>query len=435
MIIIYKSKNKKKLHSEFYMKKLDKNTVHSILVGNTLEYYDFALYGIYSYDLSNLFFPRSNPDLALISTFIVFAVGFIMRPLGALFFGHLGDTIGRKKSLVLSLLIMAFPTFVIGSLPTYSSIGITAPIILFLCRLLQGFCAGGELSGAVIFLAENSKTRDIPYVTSLAAASGAAGALLGLLTYFATSIDAMPDWAWRIPFFFSILLMLVGLRIRLTLIENPKFLEILKNKNKSTLPVISVYKNKKKLLGYLSIGSGFAGIISSTIIVYLNIYMIKYLLFSKTQATIVSFLSLLTYIISCPLAGLISREYGSIRVITFGTIGIIFSLFLFMIIENNIFLEKNLFIIFALTLGMFGALHIAPLNAFISMLFPSYLRYTGSSLSYNIGVAFMGGTFPLVADILNRSFNYNKSFCIYIILIGSVSTIALWKSSFIKNKI
>src|SRR6202162_211789 len=221
-----------------------KSIVVSSIVGTAVEWYDFLIYGTASALVFNkLFFPLSNPTLGTIAAFGTYGVGFLARPLGAAIFGHFGDRVGRKAMLAMTIIIMGFGTFLIGLLPTYDQIGIAAPILLVLLRLLQGIGIGGEWGGAVLMVVENAPARNRGLLGSMVQIGWPIGNLAAIGIFAMLSQVPEPDflaWAWRIPFLISIVLVGVGLYIRLQLEETPVFREIEAKKAVARLPLVEV---------------------------------------------------------------------------------------------------------------------------------------------------------------------------------------------------
>src|ERR1700722_11205305 len=197
----------------------------AIILGNALEYYDFMLYGFFATILAPLFFPSENPSLSLIASMGSYGVGFLARPLGGIFFGHLGDRQGRKHTLSLSILLVTIPTLGIALLPTYAQIGIWAPLLLLLCRIFQGFCLGGETSGAMTYIIENAKPQEKDTASAWLVLSCYLGTLVGTGLGAVFTLSFMPEWGWRLTFVMGSLIALVGYYIRKKLKESPEFIE------------------------------------------------------------------------------------------------------------------------------------------------------------------------------------------------------------------
>src|SRR5215813_981461 len=210
-----------------------RRTVLAGMLGNAMEWYDYGLYGYLSPILATLFFPSRDPLTSLTATFGVFAAGFLMRPLGAVAFGHLGDRLGRKKALVISVGLMAVPTGLIGLLPTYAQAGSLAAVLLVVLRLLQGFSVGGEFTGSILFLVEHAPPARRGFIGSWAGFSTNAGCLLGsgvgALLVTVLGRQAVAEWAWRLPFLLGAVLGVAGLFLRLGVEETPRFQSLAKS--------------------------------------------------------------------------------------------------------------------------------------------------------------------------------------------------------------
>ena len=204
------------------MQKQGRNFVAAFM-GTALEFYDFALFGLLAPVFSTLFFPKEDPIAALIASYGIFAAGFLIRPLGGIVFGYIGDTFGRKRAMVISIIAMMLPTSLIGFLPTYEQIGLLAPIILTLCRLLQGLCAGGEFSGAAIFVIEHAQENKKYFSGSLVTASSVIGMLAASTMASLCALEGVPTWGWRIPFLLCIPIGLLGFYIRKNTQETAAF--------------------------------------------------------------------------------------------------------------------------------------------------------------------------------------------------------------------
>ena len=229
--------------------RLDQRTLMAGAIGNVLEWYDFALYGYFAPVFAAMFFPSEQPFVSLLSTFGVFAIGFLARPLGALLFGHIGDTIGRREALAWSIILMAIPTIVVGMLPTYAMIGIAAPLILTCCRFLQGISVGGELTGSVTFLVEHAASSERGYIGSWAGFSAQVGALLGsgVGTLVASTLtdEALHQWGWRIPFLLGSLIAFIGWYLRTRISESPAFEHMRHAGALSAAPIREVFTHQR----------------------------------------------------------------------------------------------------------------------------------------------------------------------------------------------
>jgi len=241
--------------------RINKKIIISAIIGNGLEFYDFALFGAFSVAFSKLFFTGDKIS-SLLSTLSIFAVAFFVRPLGSLFFGYLGDIFGRKKALSYSIIFMGVFTFLIGCLPLFRDVGYLAPFLLLCCRLGQGFCLGGENNGSAIFLLEHLKRRK-GFAGALILTGGAVGTILATLFAGISNLPFMPEWAWRVPFLFGLLIGLLGVYIRHSLEETPEFL-LLNEKKERSSPFLFVLKNHiRQFLCAIGIG-GVNGVLSYT---------------------------------------------------------------------------------------------------------------------------------------------------------------------------
>lgn len=227
-------------------------TVTTSMIGNLFEFYDFALFGYFAPIIGKLFFPSNNKTVELISAFGVFAAGFLVRPIGGMIFGHIGDRFGRKKALIFTILLMAIPTAMIGFLPTYESIGVLAPILLVSLRMLQGISMGGNYGGSITFTTEHSDPRHRGLIGSFAVTSCLVGILLGSGTaaLFATIFDetALCVWGWRIPFVLGVVICIVGFYMRRNIPESPKYVTAEKAHELTSIPLFEVFKSHKSIL-------------------------------------------------------------------------------------------------------------------------------------------------------------------------------------------
>ena len=246
-------------------------------IGNALEWYDFALYGYFAPVFAAMFFPSERASVSLLSAFGVFAVGFLARPLGALLFGYIGDTVGRREALTWSVILMAVPTAIVGLLPTYAAIGMAAPLALTLCRFLQGLSVGGEFTGSVTFLVEHAAPSQRGYIGSWAGFSAQVGALLGsgagaLVTSNLTTED-LHQWGWRIPFVLGSLIAFVGWYLRTRIPESPAFEQLRQAGALTSAPVRDIFTRHRiavaKVIGLVWLhGVGFY-----LLFVYLTTYL------------------------------------------------------------------------------------------------------------------------------------------------------------------
>lgn len=392
------------------------------LIGNVLEWYDFALYGYFAPVISPLFFPADNPFLSLITTFAVFAIGFLMRPLGAAIFGYYGDRYGRKNALAAAILLMAIPTTLIGCLPTHQQIGISAGLLLTLFRLLQGLAVGGEFTGSIVYIIEHAAANRRGFYGSLAMASAFTGLVLGsgvaALVGFVAGDTDYETWVWRIPFLLSILLGAVGLYLRIGMPESPVFEAMKERQQLSKAPVTETFKKhyRKMFSSIILVGLPSMGFYLS--FVYLTTFMTVYLKVDLDYALLINTLSMMMIMLIIPLFGLLSDKLGRKAVMRMGAIGFIcLSLpAYYLLIRGDYFSIFAAQLIFALLVSM----SYSAIPAFLVERFPASVRYTGISIPYNLANAIFGGTAPLVATSL---IHYSKNFyspAFYLMTLGAV---------------
>ncbi|MFN7039275.1 MAG: MFS transporter [Alphaproteobacteria bacterium] len=397
------------------------------MIGNTLEWYDFALYGHFATIISKLYFPTDNPSLSLIAAFSVFAAGFLMRPIGGVLFGYIGDKFGRKASLILSILLMAIPTACIGILPTYDQIGIFAPLLLTLIRLLQGLSLGGGFSGCIAFTIEHAPENRRGFAGSASVFSMCAGILLGLgvATLFShiLPIEKYESWGWRVPFIISIFIGLIGLYMK-NLNESPEYI---KAKNEGTLSKTPLREVTKFYLPELMVAIGIYFTVTVpfyTLMIFMNSFMSKIIGQPIRDALLMNSISIVILMCILPYASSLSDRIGRKPVLIFSSVAFILMTYpIFQLLMTNGFIAPLLGqILFATIL----AFYIAPVPAILVELFPTSVRFTGVALSYNISAAVFGGTTPAVAIWLIENTEREDALAFYIILFASLSLASLY---------
>lgn len=373
-------------------------------VGNVLEWYDFALYGFFAPIIAKLFFPSDNQITGLLATFGIFAVGFMMRPVGAVIFGILGDKLGRKKALEISVIMMAVPTTLIGVLPTYESVGILAPILLTIIRLIQGVSVGGEFTGSISYVVENAPHPPgrRGFYSSWTVFSLLGGILLGsAIASLVTNVfsDAqLHSFGWRLPFLLGLVIGLIGLYLRLGLDESPAFKKMKEAGELSKRPIIDAFKyHWKEIL--IVIGATCVGAVNFYMIfVYMTTYLSTETHLLLSTALDINTISMIALMVLTPFMGLLSDKIGRKPVLITGCLIIaIFAYPLFIVLTKGHALYDLLSqIVFAIGLAMvFG-----PFGAMMVELFPARIRMSAVSIGYNIGFAVFGGTAPFVATYL-----------------------------------
>lgn len=370
----------------------------STFIGNTLEFYDFCLYGIFVPTFAVLFYPNIGTTQTFLSSLATFGLGFFTRPLGGLFFGYIGDRRGRKAALTLSLSLMALPTFIVSVLPTYNTIGISATFILIACRLLQGICAGGEYTGATIFLVEHLGIKRSGFMGACVTVSGALGSMLAMIVgAFFLKAD-LSSGVWRIPFFIGGFLSIFGIYFRYKMFETPEFIKNVKEgKVKKNTAKIDWKKDLNPIIATILLSS-LVGALAYMLSVYTNLYLQKFVGISSQNSLYVSTIGLLFYVIFCPMAGWISDKVGHIKIMFIGAIGILLTIYpIFVLFQLRSFI---LLVVLELIFVFFVCLYIAPSSAVMNTLFPVNIRYRAFATAYGIGVAIFGGSLPFISSLL-----------------------------------
>lgn len=393
------------------------------MIGNGLEWYDYALYGNFAPIISQLFFPSENKFISLLVTYGVFAAGFIMRPLGAIIFGYIGDKYGRKVSLAISILLMAIPTSFIGLLPTYAQIGILAPILLTVIRLLQGIALGGEFSGSITYIVEHSSPRNRNFAGSLSVVSLIAGMLLGsaVAALFANLMDkpSLESWGWRIPFILGFFIGIIGLYIRSFLSESPEYENAKEFNQLSTRPIRELFS---KNFSGIAVACGLYIAVTAPfymLSVFLNTFLSKFAGFTLSQALTINTIGMLVMFALVPVSAKLSDRYGnkSVMLISVIVLGIITLPFFWMLTQHVFELAIIGEIFFAAVL----AFYIAPIPTALVDIFPTKVRYTGMAVACNLCAACFGGTTPYIATKLLQETGNNLSLAYYIIMTTIIS--------------
>ncbi|MBZ8177754.1 MFS transporter [Corynebacterium poyangense] len=413
-------------------------------IGTTIEFYDFYAYATAAVAVFPfLFFPKNdNPMVGLLASFATFGLAFLARPLGSIIFGHFGDRIGRKATLVGSLLTMGIATFIIGCLPTYDQAGILAPALLALMRFCQGLGLGGEWSGAALLAtetAEPGKRARAAMWPQLGAPFGfilANGLFLVLVTIYGDSTSdptaSFLNWAWRIPFWLSIVLVGIGLWVRFKLDETPVFKEAVDSGKKVTSPLAEVFRNAWIPL----IAGTFIMVGCYTLFYLVTTWILSYgigpvergmLGIHYNDFLVLQLISILGFVIGIPVSGHLADVYGRRVTLTWVTLAIIVYSFTFSFFLSQDRATKVSVLIF-LCIGMFlMGLIFGPMSAVLPELFPTNVRYTGSGISYNVSSILGAAIAPFIATSL--AVNYGVSAVgFYLLIVSVISLISILKT-------
>ena len=405
-----------------------RRVVGASLIGTTIEWYDFFLYGSAAALIFNrLFFPEYDPLTGTLLAFATYALGFVARPVGGLVFGHYGDRIGRKRLLMLSLMLMGVATVLIGLLPTYNQIGVLAPIALIVLRLIQGFAVGGEWGGAVLMAAEHGDSARRGFWASWPQAGVPAGNLLaaGVLALMAAvqpEADFL-EWGWRVPFILSALLVVVGWYIRNRVSESPMFeAELDSAEAPARVPAIDVLRERPKAL---VLGAGLR--VGENISYYiLTVFSLTYLVDVSHESRSLALNALLigaaVQFFAIPLFARLSDRIGRRPVYAFGAFGLAAWCFVMFGLLGS---GDNASIVLALVVGLVlhGAMY-GPQAAFITELFPTRIRYSGVSLAYQLTSIVAGSLAPIIALSLYKGYGSALPVAIYVAVACLISGVS-----------
>lgn len=413
-----------------------RKVVAASFAGALLEWYDFFIFGTAAgLVFGPLFFPQEDPVVGTIAAFATFGVGFLARPLGGVVFGHYGDKVGRKVTLIWTLIIVGISTFLVGLLPTYANAGVWAPVLLVVLRLIQGFGLGGEYGGAALMTIESAPEKQRGFLGSLPQTAASAGIMLatgvfalcnGLLTQ-----EQFMSWGWRIPFLLSAVMLIVGMYIRIHTEETQDFRNAeqpVKNSHapKAPLPIVELFRKHPKNI-FLALGARLAETVSSNII---NAFGIAYLSTQLAMDRQIPLTGMLVAsaigLISCPLIGWLSDRWGQRPLYMAGaTFCLIFAFPFFWLLET----QQPVLIWFAMIVGYnFGpTMMFAVQPTMFVRMFGTKVRYTGLSFAYQFS-AILGGMTPLIASSL-LALGGGKPWYVagYFALISALSLFCVWK--------
>ncbi|MDN5760784.1 MAG: MHS family MFS transporter [Microlunatus sp.] len=389
-----------------------KNLIRASLassVGSALEYYDFALYGLSAALIfGTLFFPELDPSTRLIASLATFGVGFVARPLGGLFFGVLGDKLGRKWVLVVTILLMGGASTAVGLLPTYNSIGVWAPVLLVLMRLLQGFGAGAEQAGSTVLMAEYSPVKRRGFFSALPFIGIQAGTLLASAVFLGISTlsdEVLLGWVWRIPFLVSILLILVALFIRLRLRETPTFIQLEEREQVAQNPLSELVHNSLgtvvRGIGLRMAENGGSYMFSTLAAAFIASQAVG---LGKSTGSLAVAVGSLLAMITCPLAGAISDRLGRVKVYRFGAFFLlVYSFPAWWLLSLGI--GWLAVVVVAIGIGVGIQAMLGPQCALLPEMFGSSHRYLGVAVSREFSAIAAGGLAGVIGATLLKVFN------------------------------
>ncbi|WP_303827932.1 MFS transporter [Asticcacaulis taihuensis] len=393
------------------------------LAGTTIEFFDFYVYATAAVLVfPTLFFPSSDPTSAMLQSFATFSIAFFARPIGAMVFGHFGDRIGRKATLVAALLTMGISTIVIGLLPGFKQIGVFAPLLLSLCRFGQGFGLGGEWGGAVLLATENAPEGKRSWYGMFPQLGAPVGLFLSsgifwVLLHFISQDDLL-SWGWRIPFISSILLIAVGLWMRLSITETPEFQKALETEERVKVPLAEIFRRHKRSLFLGTFVAMVTFVLFYIATAYLMSYNVKVRHIPFLDALAIQIFSSISFGVFIPLSGKLSERFGR-RAVLIGTTVLIgaFSFLLPVLLGGS---ETGILMFAVIAMALMGMTY-APIGTALAAPFPTSVRYTGASMTFNLAGIVGASLAPYAATWLQG--HYGLSYVGYYLLVASVITL------------
>ncbi|MGW2960058.1 glycine betaine/L-proline transporter ProP [Streptomyces sp. NPDC001220] len=410
---------------------LVKRAVKAAALGNAMEWFDFGVYSYIAVTLGKVFFPSGNPTAQLLSTFGAFAAAFLVRPLGGMVFGPLGDRVGRQKVLAVTMIMMAAGTFAIGLIPSYTTIGVGAPILLLAARLVQGFSTGGEYAGASTFIAEYAPDKKRGFFGSwlefgtLAGYIGGAG-LVTLMTALLSDGD-LTSWGWRVPFLIAGPMGIIGLYLRMRLEETPAFVAEVEKAEQSRpkVPLREMITGQwKALLLCMALVLVF-NVTDYMLLSYMPSYLTSELKYDETHGLLVVLAVMALMMIVQPFAGALTDRVGRRPVIAAGCAG-----FLLLSVPALLLIRQGSLLAVALGMGALGLLLVcftAAMPAALPALFPTRVRYGSLSIGFNVSVSLFGGTTPLVVTALIGATGNMMMPAYYMMAAAVIGGFAAWR--------
>lgn len=419
------------MQRQFDQKTLNR-TVISSLIGATIEWYDFFLFGLMAgVVLNKLYFPADDPTVSLMLAYATFAVGFVTRPLGGIVFGHFGDRIGRKSVLVVTLMIMGIATFLVGLIPTYDQIGLWAPALLLAIRIFQGIGLGGEWGGAVLMAYESAPEKKRGFYTSIpqmglsigiVLAAGSVAALSAVL-----SNEDFMSWGWRVPFLISVALVGVGLWIRLRLFETPEFAEVKSSHKEAKLPIVEMFRNNTSNV-LLGLGARHVdGVFFNVFTVFSVSYLIATLGITRNQALLAVMVGGAVLTVFIPMAGALSDRMSRAKLYAIASVVSAVSSFpAFYLMQHSGGSTALIWAAIVIPYGILYSAVYANVAAFQCDLFEAKVRYTGISFVYQMTSTVAGMTALIATALLKWDNGQPWLVCWYLVLSGLLSGTCAW---------
>ncbi|MEU7644697.1 MFS transporter [Streptomyces huasconensis] len=398
------------------------------LLGTAVEFYDFLVYGtVAALVFGDLFFPGADPAVGTVAAFGTFAAGYLARPLGGIVFGHFGDRLGRKSMMLLTMVLMGTGSFLIGLLPTYDTIGVWAPVLLVLLRVVQGIAIGGEWGGATLMVAEHAGDRPRGLWTSFTQLGAPLGTVLS--TGVVTLVGMLPDddfraWGWRIPFLLSLVLLGAGLYVRLKVAESPLFASLSERRERARTPLLDVLRAPRPVLLASAVGIG-----PFTAQALMTSFMVSYAVdegYGRQQVLIGVTVASCVALVVLPCANHLSDRFGRRPVVLAGALLSAATAFpVFALVDSH----RPGLLILACVIGhgIAQSVMYGPLGALFSEMFPTRVRYTGASLGYQTATLLGAGLSPLIAGALLAADHSSDSVALLLMAGSAVTALAVWR--------
>jgi MFS family permease len=397
------------------------------VVGTAIEWYDYYIFGTAAaLVFGSLFFPGISTTAATLAAFATFGVGFLARPLGAVVIGHFGDRIGRKSMLVLTLLLTGGATFLIGVLPIYAAIGIGAPLLLVALRLIQGFGVGGEWGGAILIATEHATPSRRALYGSFAQFGVPIGVLTSNLAFLAVSglsTAEFMDWGWRIPFLFSIVLVVVGFLVRTRLQDAPEFKQAKQASDANRVPVAELLRRSPRVLVLASLASIAAPALGYTVIVYMLSYGTMVVGFARTTLLTLILISTVVWVATIAASAVAADRFGAQRVYVVGAVtAVVWPLPIFALVDSrSTGLALLAFVVAAIVQGLMAGAQ----GGLFTEIFDVRYRYSGISIAYQMGGMIGGAVTPIVATALFGAFRSSTPIALYVTAMSLITLVAV----------
>ena len=405
------------------------------LIGTTIEFFDFYIYATAAVLVfPALFFPGDDAAAGMLKSFATFAIAFFARPVGALVFGHFGDRIGRKATLVVALMTMGLSTVAIGLLPTYAQAGVLAPLLLALCRFGQGLGLGGEWGGAVLLATENAPAGRKAWYGMFPQLGAPIGFILSTTTFIVlTSVMADADflaWGWRIPFIASAVLVLVGLWVRLKITETPEFSRAMEREERVRAPAVTLFRHHAGAVVLGALGGATTFVIFYLLTVWALGWATTTMGLTREEVLPIQLIGVLFFAAFIPTAALAADRFGQLTMLILASIAIgLFGLTFAPLFSMG---ETGLLIFFSIGFALMGCTY-GPLSAAMARPFPAAVRYTGASMAFNLSGILGASAAPYVAQMLAERYGLS-AVGLYLAGMAALTTLALWAMTRLKNE-